>query len=330
MRIIEQGLEFDDVLIKPLVSQVNSRTEVDISRRIRLSNGSVFELQVPIIASPMKGIVGTELIIELARLGGLGILHRFYNDEEERISDISTLERSGFPYGIAVSFNDSLLKDIIDAIRNKRLKNCSLICIDIANGNTNSYWCAVERLSKSLYDKPVAIMAGNVATEEGARELYLAGADLIRTGIGSGQLCTTRNKTGIGVPQVTAIMNTSRVANVVADGGLRTSGDIVKALASGADFVMLGSMLAKTKESDNNGRVYGMASKELQEQFYTAVKSVEGISKEVEKTTTLEEMINDISWSIKSACTYVNSRNIKDLQGNAQFIRVGSGSIVEK
>jgi IMP dehydrogenase len=171
-------------------------------------------------------------------------------------------------------------------------------------------------------------MVGNVATYESARILADAGADMIRVGIGNGALCTTRNVTGVGVPQLTALDNCKDVdAIIVCDGGIRNSGDAVKALAAGADVLMMGSPFARTYESANNGIIYGQASRKLQEEYYHSVKSVEGLEKEIEKDISLADLISEYTWGMRSAFTYLDAGNIKELQKNATWIEAGVGSI---
>ena len=150
---------------------------------------------------------------------------------------------------------------------------------------------------------------------------------MIRIGIGSGNLCITRNVTGIGKPQLQAIWdcaietNSKHFPATVADGGLVSSGDMVKALAAGANFLMMGSLFATAYESDNDGHISGMASRHHQEEHYHAVRSVEGITQQVSKHNYLKEMVEQWSWSIKSACTYVGAKNLSELRENARFIR---------
>lgn len=324
----KEGLEFDDVLILPRSSKIKSRREVDISVKLT----SDFSLAVPIIASPMRGIVGTELIIELGKLGGLGILHRFFHSEKERIQAVEILEKSKVPFGVAVGLDDF---DFLGKILRLSPTNTPLkvICLDVANGYLETVVKETEKIYDLVYELglDILIIAGNVVTDDGIRDLYVNGADMVRVGIGSGALCTTRNKTGVGAPQISMLLNLDRHdAHIISDGGIRNSGDIVKALASGADSVMIGSLLAQTKESDNNGTIYGMASEKLQAEFYGKPKSIEGIEKEVEKTTTLRELIEDISWCIKSACTYVDARNLAELKRKAVLIKTGTNSIVRK
>ena len=335
---MEQLLEYNDVLIKPKPSKVNSREEVNTKTILRTVLNSFIELDVPIIASPMKGIVGTELIKKLGELGGIGILHRFHTnkngkpDVKKRAEELLELDESGVPYGLAIGLHgldETLILDLVleEAVSPK------ILCIDVANGYTEELIEASRAIFIELRKRqlPIALMAGNVVDVAGVRALSNAGVSLYRIGIGSGQLCTTRNKTGIGYPQLSAIMKIreDNWMGLIADGGIKTSGDAVKALAGGADAVMMGSMFAKTFESENTGVIYGMASKQLQEQFYGTLKSVEGISKEIKKEISLKDLVEDITWSIKSACTYVDAYSLAGLRRNAEFIKVSPYSIEE-
>jgi IMP dehydrogenase len=329
---LNKGYELNDLLLVPKQSTVNSREEVNLSTIM-----DMLSIKIPIIASPMSGIVGVQLITELGKLGGLGILHRFYSDDIKRTQDTATLSKHAPKFGIAVGLNDTFYKYALSM-------GAEVICVDVANG----YLDSVAKFTKEVADYICKhgyysfIMSGNVATYEGSKRLFESGATLIRTGIGSGQLCTTRMNTGVGVPQASAIYNCShKVQNIhlhdtylmqshetsdwftVADGGIKNSGDAVKALALGADFIMLGSLFARCYESDNNGKIQGMASREFQEQFYGIVKkSVEGVQKEVGKDISIEDFIKEFVWNMKSGFTYLNSKNIRELHKNAEFIGV--------
>jgi IMP dehydrogenase len=347
---ISKGYELNDLLLVPKPSTVFSREFVNLFNFC----GGGLHLKLPIIASPMSGIVGLELIKGLGRLGGIGILHRFYNSNIPRAKDIMELEKSAVNYGVAVGLND-------DWYMEAAVSGASIICIDVANGYLDTVVEFTNKVANyiSSHNYNCLVMSGNVATYAGAKALADNGATFIRTGIGSGQLCTTRNNTGVGYPQASAIYDCShemfynsvnarvitteysnypwvqskRPSNwkTVADGGIKNSGDAVKALALGANFVMLGSLFARCYESDNNGKIEGMASREFQEQFYGEVKkSVEGVQKEVEKNISLENFINEFVWNIKSGFTYCNSYNLTELHQNAEFILCGTESIVQK
>lgn len=329
--MIERGYDFDDVLIKPIPGGLNSRDSVDLSCNF----GTSFSIRCPIIASPMKGIVGPRLIASLADCGGIGILHRFYDDDDSRMYDIDNLDKLGIPYGVAVKLGED--KFILNLLN---YDFPCIICIDVANGYQDQVALYTERVSGYVRDhyytdtRPL-VMAGNVATHEGALRLYNAGADIIRVGIGSGNLCTTRNKTGIGVPQISAIMDCCDPRwHTVADGGIRNSGDAMKALAAGANSVMIGSLFGAVIESDHDGHISGMASKEFQEEFYGEVKtSIEGITKQASKDVTMAEFMDNFIGGMKSSMTYTNSNNLHDLHNNVRnfnlLIEAGRGSIKE-
>lgn len=331
MMNLSRGYEFDDILLVPQPSSVTSRETVDLSTTI----GNLL-MSTPIIASPMSGIVGVELIKELGRLGGIGILHRFYQNPGKRQVDLQLLERNATNFGVAVGLGDTFYLTALEY-------GASIICVDVANGYLDSVLDFTNEIATYIrnHNYNCIVMSGNVATFEGAKRLHDNGAKLIRVGIGSGQLCTTRTNTGVGVPQATAIQDCSYYMNdldilemgrreranpktewnVVADGGIKNSGDAVKALACGADLIMLGSLFASCFESDNKGKIQGMASREFQEQFYGEVKkSVEGIQKNAEKTQVLYQFLEEFIWNMKSGFTYLNSMDINQLHEGMEFV----------
>lgn len=309
---MEQGYEFEDVLIVPRLSSVNSRADVDIS----ISVGPL-KLKMPIVAAPMHGIISADMVVALDALGAMGILHRFHDDYGVWYNALRACAAAD-NWGAAVGLNHMIYRDAISM-------GCPLICIDVANGYLYSVAKYVSEVAKFIQSERVdtLIMAGNVVTIDGVNMLTDAGASIIRVGIGSGSLCITRDVTGIGVPQLTAIQNcdNSYARCIIADGGIRTSGDIVKAIAAGADLVMIGSLFAKAFESANGGTIYGMASKKMQEEHYHETKSIEGIEQTIAKTTSLEGLVTDLAWGIKSACTYLNAHTLEELQNNAIFIQ---------
>lgn len=320
-----QGYELDDFLLVPQPSEVTSRECVNLITVIKY-----LALEIPIIASPMKGIVGVDMVLGMDACGGIGILPRFYNDYEQRLLDIARLQVYAKKFGVAVGLND---KCYIPACE----RGANIICIDVANGYLSSVVKFTEEVANYISSEghKCVVMSGNVATYLGAKNLNDAGADLIRVGIGSGTLCTTRNNTGVGVPQATAIYECGNfmIKNrnpwwTVADGGIRNSGDAVKAFALGADFVMLGTILGSCLESDHNGKICGMASREFQEQFYGKVKkSVEGIQQDAEKTVKLSDFLNEFIWNIKSGFTYLNAIDIPYLHAHHEFVETGKGSL---
>lgn len=322
-------LHFDDVYIEPRLSDVNSRSEVSLARTFK-----GLKLSLPFITSPMKGIVGTNLIIELSKLGGIGILHRFHKSDSEWRNDIAKLEDSGCNFGIAVGLNADVMN-----IRYALTHGAKIICVDIANGYIKSLRDYCYTIAPIIHLNEALLMTGNVVDWSGVEALAKSGVDMIRCGIGSGNLCSTTMVTGIGKPQLQTILDCSeqedtRLApskfkfasdlgvSIVSDGGITSTGDMVKALAAGADFLMMGTLFAEALESDNNGTIYGMASRRLQDDYFTEVKSIEGREMEVEKKRPLKEIVEEWSWNIKSACTYVDAKDLNGLYNNAHFIRV--------
>lgn len=323
MNIQTNEYDFDDLLLCPRPSIINSRNDVDLSP----VPDNIFGLKFPIFSAPMKGISGINLVKELGKLGGLGILHRFWDSEGE----LETLIYDNLmftPYGISIGLNatDQHIEKLLDF-------NPFVICVDVANGYLFKVLKFCEKVSKLINNLgyETRLMAGNVVTREGYRNMETVGVDLIRVGIGSGQLCTTRNNTGIGRPQLSAIDDCASFGaypSLIADGGIRSAGDAIKALAMGANYIMIGSLFGQTHEAENNdGIIYGMASKHLQEDYYHGVKSIEGIHKVIEQNTSLTEFIDGFTMNMKSACTYLDAQNLLELRDNATWIEVGKGTI---
>lgn len=334
MSSILKGYDFDDLLLVPRLSDVNSRDDVDLS--VKLSD--FLTLKIPIIASPMKGIISIELIDKLSKLGGIGILHRFYKTNDEWLGDVNQCSMRVINYGVSIGLNDNRYKLAL-------YLGAKIICIDVANG----YLDIVRKFSEEVKNYIVKenhqalLMTGNVVTYDGVASLRDSGVDMIRIGIGGGSVCSTRNVTGVGVPQLTAIKNCTqreityiqktgevvidKLPILVSDGGIRNSGDAVKAIAIGANLVMIGGLFAETFESSNNGIIRGMSSRSHQEEYHHTIKSVEGIEKSVKKVRSLEDFISEFTGGMRSACTYLNAKNLKALKRNARFIETGKGSL---
>ncbi len=332
-----QGLEFDDVLIKPMSSTVSSRDDVDIS--IKLSDHLL--LNFPLIASPMVGVVDGAFAKALSDLGGLAIFHRFYKSKIALYDDIQSKIIIGKDkFGISVSVNDENFEDFFGFCP-------SIILVDTANGYTKNlldYCLRIKNhIEKNNYK--TLLMAGNVATKEGCFNLYNSGCDIIRVGIGGGSPCSTRNQTGIGVPAVSALMSIREhdeyykpngetfnaynfdCCKIVYDGGIKAPGDLVKALVAGADLGMAGRLFAECFEAPNKGVLYGMASRTHMKNAKLEVKSVEGIDTIIIKKQSLEQFIREFGYGIKSAGTYLNAKNLFEIARNGEFIHVTDNAI---
>lgn len=318
--MIRHEFDYDDVLILPHCSKVNHRGDVDLSTKVE----DFCIADIPVMAAPMKGIVGPKLITSLGDYGGIGFLHRFYT-ANEYYADIPKITTHRFGTAISIKENPYVWMEMLNY-------GSSIICVDTANGYLEQVVAKCEEVANYISGAGLqaAVMGGCVVTIKGCERLYDAGCKFIRVGIGSGQLCTTRNATGIGRPQISALLECGGNSDkyyTVADGGIRNSGDAAKALAAGADFVMMGSWFAQANESENNGVIHGMASASHQIKTNGKTKSVEGISKKAAKVAPLETLLDEFVWNLKSAFTYVGARNICEFQARAEFVEVSTHAI---
>lgn len=320
---------FDDVLLIPQLSNVESRQDVDIS---------MGEFRLPIVSSPMDTVTGSEMAALMAEEGGLGIIHR-YQSSYERIRELKaakerTLNKSniGIAVSIAEIMDSSIIEDAIHA-------GCDWFCIDTANGHNQKTIDAVVELRK--ISKDIKIMVGNISTGEGFIELSNAGADAVRVGIGGGATCKTRIVTGHGVPTLQSVMDCYEFKTahqidtlIVADGGIRNTGDIVKSFAAGADLVMLGSMLAGTDATpgeviDGYKKFRGMASGEAQLEWRGSVSVEEGISTKVKYKGKTISLLSEIKNGIRSGCSYSGVSELSKLAEVALYNDVSPLSIKE-
>lgn len=312
---MEETLEYDDVLIQPIPSDVCSRDNVDIS--VKLEN---FTLNFPLIASPMVGVVDGRFAKLLSDLGGIAILHRFYKSKEVFYADVQENLKETDNYGISLKVGDNSYKEYLDNDFAPKI-----LLVDTANGYLRSVREFCEEIKNFIeaHRLPVLLMSGNVVTLDGATNLYDAGCDLIRVGIGGGSPCSTRNKTGIGIPAISAIQACSDSRyKIVIDGGIRTSGDFVKSVVAGADLGMAGKLFAETFEAPNDGVLYGMASRTNMEKVSMPIKSVEGFDIKIEKQHHLADFVKEFGYGIKSAGTYLNARSLSEIYFNGEFIQV--------
>lgn len=332
IKLRQKGLTFDDILIVPSKSDVRSRRVPDLSTQLTKN----IKLQIPIISANMDTITEASMALAMDKLGGFGILHRFMTAEEQ-IAQVSLLKDHNVKYiSASIGVGDESkerAKLLIEA-------GVNLITIDIAHGHSVQLIETLQWLKKNY--PYIEVIAGNIATPEGVVDLIEAGADAIKVGIGPGSMCTTRIVTGCGVPQMTAIALCVEAANkygvpVIADGGLRTSGDVMKALSAGASCVMLGSMLSGTLETPGEvkggKKLYrGMASKSAQTSWRGGVP--EGMAAEGESTSVfikghVKDVVLEICGGIRSGMSYINAHVLSEISQKARFIEMSASGIRE-
>lgn len=326
-------LDFKDVLIRPKRSVLKSRSEVSLEREFKFKHTESTWRGVPIIAANMDHTGTLAMANALAEHHLLTAMDKFtkLNDWKKFAKEHQKLLPFCF---VSVGITDDDFKHL-DAVLSAA--PIQFICLDVANGYTERFVSHLEEL-REKHPKAV-IMAGNVVTGEMSEELILSGADIVKIGIGPGSVCTTREKTGVGYPQLSAIIECADAAHglgglVCADGGCTTPGDVAKAFAAGADFVMLGGMLAGHDECsgeviEENGnkfkRFYGMSSAEAMERHHGTVadyRSSEGRSVNVPYRGPVKNTILDILGGLRSTCTYVGAHRLKELSKRTTFIRV--------
>jgi IMP dehydrogenase len=316
---LTDGLTFDDVLLVPQFSDIQSRTQVDISTQI----GSI-ELKVPIISANMDTITDDIMAMTMAVNGGLGILHRYVTAENmvQWLKNIKLLNHVAVP-SVGVQAND-----LVNAEKYREFTNS--ICVDIAHGDSVSMCATVAGLHQMGYQN---IIAGNIVTADAAERLVQAGANILKVGVGPGSVCTTRIVTGHGYPQLSAIEEVAKVTNawIIADGGIRSSGDIVKALAVGADAVMVGGLFAGCHETPNKGTYRGMASAEAQVDFKGKVSNnaAEGVAIAVDPKGYVGDVINELVGGIRSGFSYSGARTLKEFRSKAKFVKMTGNGLTE-
>jgi GMP reductase len=330
----EVKLDFKDVLIRPKRSTLTSRSEVEIEREFRFKHSGVAYRGIPIVAANMDTTGTIEMAQALERLGLSVALHKHYG-RERYLSFFAALKRKSaafFSVGITAA-DEEKFRDVVDAAAGA----IEYVCIDVANGYHENFAGFVQRI-RAHYPKLV-IMAGNVVTGEMTEELILSGADIVKVGIGPGSVCTTRMMTGVGYPQLSAVLECADAAHglgghICADGGCVTAGDIAKAFGAGADFVMLGGMLSGHAECagelvERDGqkfqRFYGMSSKlamDLHAGGVADYRAAEGKEVLVPYRGEVAHTVQEIVGGIRSTCAYVGARRLKELSKRTTFVRV--------
>jgi len=334
MTQIEFGhkLDFNNVLIRPKRSTIKSRSEVSLERDFKFKYSSNRWNGVPIMASNMDSTGTFEVYKVLSTYNMLTMLHKFYTINDY-IAHKDILDPNLFGVSTGISDNDfTNLISIMEVI------DCNWICVDIANGYLNGMVEYCKRVRSQFPDK--IIIAGNVVTREIVEELILVGGvDIVKIGIGPGSACTTRLKTGVGMPQLSAILECSDAAHgvgghIISDGGITCPGDMSKAFGGGADFVMVGGQFAGHDENpgeiiEENGKqmkiFYGMSSEKAQEKYYGAMakyRSSEGRVLKIPYKGSLHNTVGDFLGGLRSTCTYINASCVKHMSKCTTFMQV--------
>lgn len=328
-------LGFKDVMIRPKRSTLKSRSQVNLDREFKFLHSSFTWEGIPIMAANMDTVGTFEMAKALASKKLFTAIHKHYTVDEWNTFFSKAPEGIENFLAISTGTGKKDLERLAEIFRyNPQLK---FICIDVANGYSEHFANFVKKTREQYLDK--VIIAGNVVTGEMVEELLLSGADIVKVGIGPGSVCTTRVKTGVGYPQLSAIIECADAAHglggqIISDGGCTTAGDVAKAFGAGADFVMLGGMLAGHDESggeiiERNGKpyrkFYGMSSSTAMEKHVGGVaeyRASEGKTVEVPYRGNVETTLQDILGGIRSTCTYVGAQRLKELTKRTTFIRV--------
>lgn len=333
-------LTFDDVLITPQYSEVMSRADCDISWKLKQ-----YKFTFPIIPANMESITGIEMCKFIASLGGLGILHRYYPLDEYKYNIMNW--HSTRPLGISLG---SIYKDKerIDLVVNELIPSLgrqlnAILCIDLAHGHSKHMRDTIQYIRSKNPDIP--LISGNVCTPAGYKALISWGSDLVKVGVGPGSVCTTRQKTGCGYPQLQALMDCGEVTErgyegkFIADGGIRNSGDICKALGTGARAVMVGSLFAGTDFSEaciknptsKNTYYRGMASNSAKFDFNLPETNEEGVSTKVISygTGSTKRVLNSLSEGIKSCMSYIGIEKLSHFPLRTYYVEISESTKTE-
>ena len=342
METIKEALTFDDVLLLPKYSNIlPSNTNIFLKLTKKIS------LKVPFLTSAMDTVTESKMAIAIAKEGGLGIIHRNL-DIKKQSDEIKKVKNKKLYVGAAIGTN----KDDLERANSLVSNGVDLIVIDTAHGHSEKVLKTLNKIKKIIKNIPVCV--GNIATGEAAKKLYNSGADIIKVGIGPGSICTTRMVAGIGVPQISAIMEVKKALNkknikIISDGGIKFSGDIAKALAAGADAIMMGSIFAGTDESPgkkfkSNGKIYkqyrgmgsigamsaGSANRYFQKNYKDKAKFVpEGVEGRVEYKGKVSKIIYQLQGGLRSSMGYIGAKNLKEINKKAKFVKITKAGFYE-
>ena len=342
METIKESLTFDDVLLLPRYSNIlPSETDIFLQLTKKIT------LRTPFLTSAMDTVTESRMAIAIAQSGGMGIVHRNLSIAKQS-NEISKVKKKKLYVGAAIGTN----KEDLDRVRNLISNGTDLIVIDTAHGHSEKVLKMLSKIKKITKTVPVCV--GNIATGEAAKRLYNSGADIIKVGIGPGSICTTRMVAGIGVPQISAIMNVKKALEkkkikIISDGGIKFSGDIAKALAAGADAIMMGSIFAGTDESPGKkfkikGKTYknyrgmgsigamsaGSANRYFQKNFKDKSRFVpEGVEGRVEYKGKVSKIIYQLQGGLRSSMGYIGAKNLREINKKAKFIKITKAGFYE-
>jgi len=342
MEAIKEALTFDDVLLLPRFSEVLP-SETDITLNLTKD----INLQVPFLSSAMDTVTESKMAIAIAKAGGIGIIHRNLNIQKHS-QEVAKVKKNNLYVGSAIGTSSEDInraKSLLDS-------GIDLIVIDTAHGHSEKVLKTLARIKKLKSKVPICV--GNVATAEAAKKLYNSGADIIKVGIGPGSICTTRMVAGIGVPQITAVMEVSKAlkgkkVKIISDGGIKFSGDIAKAIAAGADAIMMGSVFAGTDESPGKkfkikNKFYkqyrgmgsigamsaGSSNRYFQKSYKDKSKFVpEGVDGRVEYKGNVSKIIYQLQGGLRSSMGYIGAKKLHDIKKNAKFIKITKAGFYE-
>ena len=331
----KEAVTYDDMLMVPQYSDIQSRREVDISSEL----GKGKSLDLPIIASPMDTVSEDTMANAMHAAGGMAILHRYNTVEEQQAMARRVTSQPGWSgnVGAAIGVTDDYMRRAEALVE----AGVDTLCVDVAHGHHLLMKRALVNLREE-YGKDIHIMAGNVCTIEGVNDLADWGADSVRCNIGGGSICSTRVVTGHGLPGLQTIFDcarTDRDVAIIADGGIKTSGDIVKALAAGADFVMCGSLLAGTTQSPGGIVIHpagypvkeyrGMASKDAQLDWRKKSSTPEGVASHIPYKGSVVDILKNLEGGIRSGFSYSGARSLTELRNKVEWSRQTSAGTHE-
>ena len=342
MEPIKEALTFDDVLLLPRFSSVvPSQTDLgtNLSKKI--------ELKLPFISSAMDTVTESKMAIAMAKNGGLGVVHRNLKIQKQ-CNEIKKVKEKNLKVGAAIGTSQNEINRARQLIDN----GVDLLVIDTAHGHSKNVLFTLNKVKK--ISKKIPVCVGNIATSEAAKTLYNSGADILKVGIGPGSICTTRMVAGIGVPQITAIINVknsmkNKNIKIISDGGIKFSGDIIKAIAAGADAIMMGSIFAGTEESPGKkfkiknkifklyrgmGSIGAMSSGSSERYFQKNYKDKskfvpEGVESRVLYKGKVAKIIYQLQGGLRSSMGYIGAQNIRDVIKKSKFIKITKAGFYE-